>query len=78
MANDKHNMMVLFTLKHKLENWIREGQVLIQIIDSLIPPDNSKPLSPEQMRKEIDDIILFKQGHAKKISPELGKRNRNS
>jgi hypothetical protein len=51
--DEKNRLMALFTLRHKLEEWLEEGENLIQIIDSLIPVDDSRPLSIEEMRKGI-------------------------
>lgn len=51
---DKDNVMALFALKHKMETWLKEGQGLLQIIDSLIPSDNSRALSVMEMVERLN------------------------
>lgn len=73
---ENRNLTALFTLKHKLKIWLREGEALIQIIDALLPANHKRPLSIEQMRKERREA-LFGKDHAKKVSHSVAKRHRN-
>ena len=77
MVDHADKLMGLFALRHRLEKWLDEGQGLLQIIDSLIPSDNSQPPTTQQMEEGLRNA-LFGEHHGEKIQAQLAERDRGA
>ena len=49
--------VALEVIRDRLEEWIKMGEELVQIINSILPTRPFRPMTHQQMLKELDKIV---------------------